>query len=287
MNRYDFLGLRCRCANRLEGMLWPHCCQQPCMLTECAARLLNAIVSCKSGRDYIGNHSIVHLLTWDEPSQAERPYASAGYGRIGDATAAHLMATIMKLTLNECQRLDMVHRGLFLWLVRHLNSIKCALMTISPAGDTNARPNGTDRKDAADKESRSRRISAYHIINATTVLMQLIAEWPDVRLVWDDLRQTLGLLGGFLHSDIAACRANVRATLMAMMHNARTAAMARALGFDKLLSRHLSECVGDRAERQECDMIVRAILRMQTVYQTRSSPVCKSDVSDFKHEMYI
>lgn len=273
MDLYDFLGLRCKCATRLEQYLWQPFKAQPCPLTEAAARLLNAIASTERGRQYIGKYSIVQVLMWDEPQQANRPKSCAGMGRIGDTAAAHLMATIMKLAFEQRQRIDMVHKGVMMWLVHHLASIKYALMQLPPNG---MQPKKKPPENA--KSTPAQRIAAYHINSATAVLMQLMAEWPGMRIMWDDMRETLGLLGGFLHSDVTACRANVRAVLMAMMSNSRSAAMARTLQFDKFMSRHLAECVTDKKERKECEMIVRAILRLQTVYEDHPH-LCKADVS--------
>lgn len=77
---------------------------------------MNAILSSKYGRDYVGSRSVIKGLVFGETSNGQRfNHCSGPHEReIIDAhTSDMLIACMMKLSLNPVQRRDMVQKGMF------------------------------------------------------------------------------------------------------------------------------------------------------------------------------
>lgn len=97
--------------NLLETLLWPlHEVKESLVVQNFTARLLNAIVSSKIGRDYFDNVSIVESLVWDlgQNIQSVRTFHR---NFIEIDTVEQLAASLAKLSLNQFQQCDMIEKG--------------------------------------------------------------------------------------------------------------------------------------------------------------------------------
>lgn len=94
----------------LEELLWPCNSTLSHQLQNGTARLLNAIVSTETGRNYIGAHSIINLLVWGE-NLFLQSFRSTERECIDSHTSDMLIGTMMKLCLDAWQKRDVIRRG--------------------------------------------------------------------------------------------------------------------------------------------------------------------------------
>lgn len=82
----------------------------------CTARLLNAIVSTKAGRNYIGDHSIINYLVWGE-NLFLQSFKFTDREFIECHTSDMLIAAMMKLGMENWQKKDMIRKGKFFFII--------------------------------------------------------------------------------------------------------------------------------------------------------------------------
>lgn len=96
--------------------MWPlHRVQEGIVVQNFTARLFNAIVSSKIGRDYFDNVSIVESLVGeplDLRGQHIHAIQSFNWNFIDVDTIEQLTASMAKLSLNQFQQFDMIKKGI-------------------------------------------------------------------------------------------------------------------------------------------------------------------------------
>lgn len=109
----DLLGIRSRVGtrNRLETLLWPLGEGAADLLQKCTAKLLYAIVSIKTGRDYLRNVSIVRSLAWSN-NICRQAFHFSHRPLVDIETAEYLVSVMMKLSSMEFHRVDMIRNGI-------------------------------------------------------------------------------------------------------------------------------------------------------------------------------
>lgn len=177
------------------------------MFQESTARLLNAIVSTQPGRNYIGGISIIETLVWGETVYAT-PFAYADREHVNVQMADHLMATIMKLSLNPAQRTDMIHKGLVRWLIRHMEDVEYSA-------------------------------TAYHQENMIALMMMLVGHPASHELVAEKCTQVLSLLISYMQypaeEPVPPFRRYVRLALIDLLHSARLVSCAKQLNIPQIV----------------------------------------------------
>lgn len=98
--------------NLLDILLWPlNEFKESLTVQNYTARLLNAIVSSKIGREYFTNVPIIQSLIWDSTDSGGQNVQPFRRNFIEVGTVQHITASMAKLSLDLFQQHDMLQKG--------------------------------------------------------------------------------------------------------------------------------------------------------------------------------
>lgn len=138
--------------------------------------------------------------------------------------AEMIIATMMKLSLSQTQRKNMVKKGLLRWLVNHLEDVEASG-------------------------------SYYHLEYGTALMMMLLTFQNSPDLIFEKGRQILALLARFLNNKVTTCWPYIRASLLALFRNQKIASIARTMDYPRML-RDISISMVNEEERMEINSII-------------------------------
>lgn len=138
--------------------------------------------------------------------------------------AEMMIATIMKLSVNNQQRKNMVRKGLLRWLVNHLEDVETTG-------------------------------SHYHLEYGTALLMMLLTFQNSSDLILEKGRQILALLARFLKNQVTTCWPYIRASLLALFRNNKISSIARTMDYPLIL-KNISKSMANKEEQVEINTII-------------------------------
>lgn len=179
------------------------------ILQDATARLLNAIVSSKRGRNYIGNNTIVPLLFWGDDLLGI--HMTKPRTKICQTTADNLMAAIFKISLIPKQRSEMLHRDVTQWTIDHLIDVEDSTV-----------------------------LTDYHLEACTSLLLVLLSQLPNIR---QGSSECTTLLERLLTCRDAASRQNVCMCMQTLMQNPKIRAHSKSMGMEDAIIKKLTVSV--------------------------------------------